>query len=170
MDSGVLARTKRVILAAAGQPDAVADAATMFAAQDVHALQQGIISDTSEDARRREEALSTIRQALGHDRARAAEQRGTTMSLDTAAEYALMLTAPAPPAPPAAAGLALGRLSARERDLVTLVARGRTDAQIAAELVISVRTVSSRLGRIRDKTGCRRRAELTRLALAAGLV
>jgi DNA-binding CsgD family transcriptional regulator len=62
----------------------------------------------------------------------------------------------------------LGRLSAGERELVTLVARGRTDAQIAAELVISVRTVSSRLDRIRDKTGCRRRAELTRLALAAG--
>ncbi len=66
--------------------------------------------------------------------------------------------------------MGLGRLSAVERELVTLVARGRTDAQIAAELVISVRAVSSRLDRIRDKTGCRRRADLTRLALAAGLV
>ena len=62
------------------------------------------------------------------------------------------------------------RLSARERDLVTLVARGQTDAQIAAELFISVRTVGSHLDRIRDKTGCRRRADLTRLALASGLV
>jgi len=33
----------------------------------------------------------------------------------------------------------------------------RTDAQIAAELVISIRTVRSHLDRIRDKTGCRRR-------------
>jgi DNA-binding CsgD family transcriptional regulator len=33
-----------------------------------------------------------------------------------------------------------------------------------------VRTVGSHLDRIRDKTGCRRRADLTRLALAAGLV
>ena len=48
--------------------------------------------------------------------------------------------------------------------------RGRTDAQIAAELFISVRTVRSHLDRIRDKTGARRRADLTRLALAAGLV
>ena len=46
----------------------------------------------------------------------------------------------------------------------------RTDAQIAAELVISIRTVRSHLDRIRDKTGCRRRADLTRLALSAGLV
>jgi DNA-binding CsgD family transcriptional regulator len=90
------------------------------------------------------------------------------MSLATAAEYAQMLTAlgPAPLAGPALRGT----LSARERELVTLVAQGRTDAQIAAELYISIRTVSSHLDRIRDKTGCRRRADLTRLALTAELV
>jgi predicted ATPase/DNA-binding CsgD family transcriptional regulator len=66
--------------------------------------------------------------------------------------------------------LGLARLSPRERELVTLVARGRTDAQIAAQLYITVRTVSSHLDRVRDKTGCRRRADLTRLALSAGLV
>ncbi len=59
-------------------------------------------------------------------------------------------------------------LSAREQELVALVAQGRTDAQIAAQLYISVRTVRSHLDRIRDKTGCRRRADLTRLALSAG--
>ncbi len=51
-----------------------------------------------------------------------------------------------------------------------LVAEGRTDAQIAAQLFISVSTVRSHLDRIRDKTGCRRRADLTRMALQAGLV
>ena len=92
------------------------------------------------------------------------------MSLATAAEYALLLAAPQrrrsrrPPAPGPAA-----RLSPRERELITLVAQGRTDAQIAAQLYITVRTVSSHLDRIRDKTGCRRRADLTRLALTAGL-
>ena len=116
----------------------------------------------------REEALRTIRQVLGPARVRAAEQRGAAMSLDTAAEYALMLTAAALPA--AAAGTGLGRLSARERELVTLVAQGRTNAQIAAQLYISVRTVGSHLDRIRDKTGCRRRADLTRLVPIAGLV
>ena len=42
--------------------------------------------------------------------------------------------------------------------------------QIAAQLYISIRTVRSHLDRIRDKTGARRRADLTRLALSAGLV
>ena len=114
-----------------------------------------------------EEQLRQARQALGPDRARVAEDRGATMSLATAAEYALMLTDPSPP--PSVVPRP-GQLSARERELVTLVAQGRTNVQIAAELHISVRTVGSHLDRIRDKTGCRRRADLTRLALATGLV
>ena len=115
----------------------------------------------------REEQLRQARLALGPGRARAAEDRGAAMSLAAAAEYALMLTDPGPPQP-AAPGF--GQLSARERELVTLVAQGRTNAQIAAQLYISVRTVGSHLDRIRDKTGCRRRADLTRLALSVGLV
>jgi predicted ATPase/DNA-binding CsgD family transcriptional regulator len=145
-----------------------AEAATVWAAVAVHARQQGAPIDANADeTRRREEALSKARQALGPARFGAAEQRGAAMSLDTAAEYALMLTAPPPPA---AAGSGLAGLSARERELVTLVAQGRTNAQIAAQLYISVRTVGSHLDRIRDKTGCRRRADLTRLALAEGLI
>ena len=83
------------------------------------------------------------------------------MRLATAAECALMLTDPSPPQPAAPGS---GQLSARERELVTLVAQGRTNAQIAAELHISVRTVGSHLDRIRDKTGYCRRVDLTRLA------
>jgi predicted ATPase/DNA-binding CsgD family transcriptional regulator/transcriptional regulator with XRE-family HTH domain len=116
---------------------------------------------------RREQQLRQARQALGPGRARAAEERGAAMSLAAAAEYAVMLTDPGPPQPAAPGS---GQLSAREWELVTLVAQGRTNAQIAAELHISVRTVSSHLDRIRDKTGCRRRADLTRLALSARLV
>lgn len=63
----------------------------------------------------------------------------------------------------------LTALSQREREVLTLVAVGRTDDQVAAELFISVKTVHSHLDRIRDKTGVRRRAELTRLAVRLGL-
>jgi DNA-binding CsgD family transcriptional regulator len=116
----------------------------------------------------RQESLREARQALGPARARAAEERGKAMSLATAADYVLMLTAAGPEPPVEAPGL--DALSPRERELLTLVARGHTDAQMAEQLHISVRTVSSHLDRIRDKTGCRRRADLTRLALSAGLV
>jgi DNA-binding CsgD family transcriptional regulator len=151
------------LCAATGRP---AEAVTVWAAYAARVPADG---DAPGVARRREEPLRAAWQALGPDRARAAEQRGAAMSLATAAEYALLLTEdPGPRHAPAAAGP--GGLSARERELVTLVAQGRTDADIAAQLYISIRTVRSHLDRIRDKTGARRRADLTRLALAAGLV
>ena len=143
-----------------------AEAVTLWAAFNAVLRRMGF-TNVAADARR-DELLREARQALGPARARAAEERGAAMSLATAAEYALMLTAPGPQ-PGIAAAPGGGRLSARERELVTLVAQGRTNAQIAAQLYISIRTVSSHLDRIRDKTGCRRRADLTRLALSAGL-
>jgi DNA-binding CsgD family transcriptional regulator len=152
------------ICAATARP---ADAITAWAAIDT-LRRQGGVAVPDREVRRREDALRQARRALGPDRARAAGQRGAAMSPATAAEYALMLSAPS--LPPAQAAPAAARLSARERELVTLVARGRTDAQIAAQLHISIRTVRSHLDRIRDKTGCRRRADLTRLALTAELV
>jgi DNA-binding CsgD family transcriptional regulator len=144
-----------------------AEAVTVWAAA-VALLRHEGYPETLPYERRRHEPLRKARQALGPAQARAAEERGAAMSLATAAEYALMLTAPGPQQPQAVPGLA--KLSGRERELVTLVARGRTNAQIAAQLYISVRTVCSHLDRIRDKTGCRRRADLTRLALSEGLV
>jgi predicted ATPase/DNA-binding CsgD family transcriptional regulator/DNA-binding XRE family transcriptional regulator len=121
------------------------------------------------DARLRQEPLRAARRVLGPGQARAAEERGMAMGWATATEYALLLTGPGPQQPQAP-GPGRGKLSARERELVTLVAQGATNAQIAAQLTISVRTVGTHLDRIRDKTGCRRRADLTRLALTAGLV
>jgi len=148
-----------------------AEAVTVWAA--MVALEHGGFSapshpDLPEGWFQRQEPLREARRALGPAQAQAAEERGAAMSLTTAAEYVLMLTA-ADPRPPAAAP-GLEGLSPRERELVTLVARGHTDAQIAGQLYISVHTVGSHLDRIRDKTGCRRRADLTRLALSAGLV
>jgi len=60
-------------------------------------------------------------------------------------------------------------LTDRERQVLSLLARGRTDRAIGEELAISVSTVRSHLDRIREKTGLRRRSELTRLAIDEGL-
>jgi DNA-binding CsgD family transcriptional regulator len=144
-----------------------AEALTLWAAFAVAARHEGL-TEPPWFVSRWEEQMRQARQALGPARARAAEDRGAAMSITAVAEYALMLTDPGSPQPAASTGP--GKLSGRERELVTLVAQGRTNAQIAAELYISVRTVGSHLDRIRDKTGCRRRADLTRLALTAGLV
>jgi DNA-binding NarL/FixJ family response regulator len=60
-------------------------------------------------------------------------------------------------------------LSAQERRVLALVAAGERDADIAARMAISIRTVRSYLDRIRDKTGRRRRPELTRFAIEQGI-
>jgi len=144
-----------------------AEAIAVWAAHAAMVRHEGY-ADPATFARRRDELRREARRALGPARTRAAEGRGAAMSMAVAAEYALMLTEPG--SRPLATGPDPGRLSARERQLITLVAQGRTNAQIAAQLHISIRTVGSHLDRIRDKTGCRRRADLTRLALTAGLV
>jgi DNA-binding CsgD family transcriptional regulator len=74
-----------------------------------------------------------------------------------------------PTAGQAPAGGSVGPLSEREREIVALLAGGATDAQIAERLFLSVNTVRSHLDRIRDKTGARRRPDLVRYALQAGI-
>ena len=83
------------LCAATGRP---ADAVTVWAAWDTFSQQRELAFGDAE-MRRHEDARRNAREVLGPDRARAAEQRGTAMSMATAAEYALMLTAPDPPPP-----------------------------------------------------------------------
>jgi len=144
-----------------------ADAVTMWAAY-ASCLEELGMSDTPSAEERRREPMRTAEQSLGSGRMRAAGERATAMTLAAAAEFAILLTAIDPQSLRIQPGLE--KLSPRERELITLVARGRTDTEIAAQLRISVRTVSSHLDRVRDKTSCRRRADLTRLAFSAGLV
>ncbi|MFC9123311.1 response regulator transcription factor, partial [Streptomyces sp. NPDC057067] len=75
----------------------------------------------------------------------------------------LTSTVPAPKEPHTA-------LSAREKDLVRLVARGLTNAEIAAELSISVGTVKTHLGNVQTKLTARNRVEIAAWAWESGLV
>jgi predicted ATPase/DNA-binding CsgD family transcriptional regulator len=112
--------------------------------------------------------MLAVRAELGDERALLADRRGASMPFETMLSFArTVLSEPPPPA--AGTSLTASRLTKRERELIALVADGHTNPQIAAQLFISVRTVNSHLDRIRDKTGCRRRSDLTRLALQAGL-
>jgi DNA-binding NarL/FixJ family response regulator len=61
-------------------------------------------------------------------------------------------------------------LTEREKEVLTLLATGETDRDIAEQLFISVRTVHGHLEDIRAKTGRKRRVHLTLYALERGLV
>ena len=62
-------------------------------------------------------------------------------------------------------GSSVRPLQGRELDVLRLVVQGKTDNEIGQELFISPRTVQNHLTRIREKTGLRRRSELTRWAV-----
>ena len=63
-----------------------------------------------------------------------------------------------------------GQLSEREADVLRLVALGMTNAEIAEQLFVSVRTVETHRSHIHQKLGVRSRAELVRLARESGLL
>jgi predicted ATPase/DNA-binding CsgD family transcriptional regulator len=91
-----------------------------------------------------------------------ARTEGRAMSPERAVEYALRSQetpeeAGAPPAHPAG-------LSAREVDVLKLVARGMTNAQVARELFISPNTVNRHLNSVYRKIGSSSRAAATRFA------
>jgi non-specific serine/threonine protein kinase len=60
-------------------------------------------------------------------------------------------------------------LTGREREVAALIARGRTNAQIAAALVIAERTAEAHVEHIRTKLGVRSRAQIAAWAVAHGL-
>jgi DNA-binding NarL/FixJ family response regulator len=62
-----------------------------------------------------------------------------------------------------------GGLTRREVEVLRLVSQGRTNRQIAAELVLSERTVANHLGSILAKTGADNRAAAATFALRNGL-
>jgi DNA-binding CsgD family transcriptional regulator len=61
-------------------------------------------------------------------------------------------------------------LTQREVDVIRLVAAGRTDREIAEDLIIGVRTVGTHVGNILNKTGAANRAEAATYASRNGLV
>lgn len=64
----------------------------------------------------------------------------------------------------------ISTLSAREREVLTLVAQGHTNQAVADRLGLSVKTVESYRARLMQKLGLTNRAELTRLAMDLGLI
>jgi DNA-binding NarL/FixJ family response regulator len=69
----------------------------------------------------------------------------------------------------AAPGSAFAVLSAREREVLQLVAEGKSTKETAARLNVSVKTVETHRKQIMDKLNIRSVAELTKYAIREGL-
>jgi predicted ATPase/class 3 adenylate cyclase/DNA-binding CsgD family transcriptional regulator len=108
--------------------------------------------------------VESARRGLPEATAAAAWEAGRAMRLDQAVAGAL---APADePAPASAADLPL---TAREREVVSLIARGRTNRQIADALVISERTAERHVANVMDKLDLTARSQIAVWAHERGL-
>jgi DNA-binding NarL/FixJ family response regulator len=110
-----------------------------------------------------------------NERAREAGAQGAAMKSSSGADLITALRAAATGVPrfsPAHPERPQGQrpLAPRERDVLRLVAAGRTNPEIAAELGLSTETVKTLLERINDKLGARRRAEAVAIAERRGLL
>jgi DNA-binding NarL/FixJ family response regulator len=70
----------------------------------------------------------------------------------------------------AGAPSAVAALTARQREILQLIAEGRSTREIAARLHLSVKTVETHRAQIMDRLGIRDVAGLTRYAIRIGLI
>ena len=74
------------------------------------------------------------------------------------------------PAPTRAAAAGLAELTEREREVLALVARGLSNAELAETLRVSLPTAKTHVSRILTKLGARDRTQLVILAYQSGIV
>jgi DNA-binding CsgD family transcriptional regulator len=91
------------------------------------------------------------------------------MTPEEAVEYAISEEPSAPTLDVSASPSYPSGLSAREAEVLALVARGLTNAQVANELFISPRTVNRHLNSVYHKLGVGSRAAAARFAAQHGL-
>jgi predicted ATPase/class 3 adenylate cyclase/DNA-binding CsgD family transcriptional regulator/tetratricopeptide (TPR) repeat protein len=161
-------------------------AATLHGAADRQYEQAGQAFDAKESKLRASDRARLL-DALGEAAFDAAYQHGRSLSQADAIALARRTAQPDPgPAlavtVPAARRASAGgsassassaspgrQLSAREREILALLAGGAGNAMIGQRLFMTTNTVRTHLDRIRDKTGARTRADLTRYAIEAGI-
>jgi len=115
-----------------------------------------------------EHYIGLVRAKLSDTEFEAEQAEGRTLSMEQAIEYALNLPF-GPPRLPQKGLEPSQELTEREREVVTLIARGLSNGEIADKLVLSKRTVEHHMANMLSKLGFTNRAQIVRWAMENGL-
>jgi non-specific serine/threonine protein kinase len=113
--------------------------------------------------------LDRTRFSLGEAAYETAHGQGRAMTLDKAVEYALTFAREGSTGQRSHARRPDDDLTAREREVVGLVALGLTNREIATTLMVSGRTAEAHIQNILNKLGYRSRAQIAAWAVERGL-
>jgi DNA-binding NarL/FixJ family response regulator len=115
-----------------------------------------------------EHYIGLVRAKLSVAEFEAEQEKGRSLSMEQAIEYALNLPF-GPPRLPQKGLEPSQELTEREREVVTLIARGLSNGEIADELVLSKRTVEHHIANILSGLGFTNRVQIVRWAMENGL-
>jgi non-specific serine/threonine protein kinase len=115
-----------------------------------------------------ERYLALARARLTEAEFQAEQAAGRAMSLEQAIDYAQSL--PLEPGASTTRGEKPGNLTERESEIATLIAQGKSNREIAGELVLSTRTVEKHVANILSKLGLASRTQIVRWAIEHGLM
>jgi len=115
-----------------------------------------------------EEYLELARARLTEVEFQAEQAAGRAMSLEQAIEYAQNL--PLISRATSVIREKLDELTRREREVVVLIVQGKSNREIAEELVLSTRTVEKHVANILSKLGLTSRAQIVRWAIEHGVI
>jgi len=112
--------------------------------------------------------LGLARERLAEASFQQQQTAGRSLSLEQAVEYARQLRVHSEAIPWTKEKF--GDLTEREREVAALIARGKTNREIAQELVLSKRTVEKHAANILSKLGLTSRSQIVRWAIEKGLI
>jgi non-specific serine/threonine protein kinase len=150
-------------------------AARMYAAASAYRQEIGVpVYDA--DRAQLEQSLSMIKAGIGEEEFKKAWSEGSQMSPEQALEYASQVDETVLQGEHASTSTPLkrakaqyGGLTAREREVAALIAKGRSNTEIARELYVGLRTVEAHVTAILTKLSFHSRTQIAGWAIDKGL-
>lgn len=136
--------------------------ARLFGANDAFSEKHGINLQPSEQVDF-DHYWKMVQEKLGTEAFQMLLMEGREMTLEQAVEYALETNEPD------RIKKALGGLTAREREVALLIARGKSNREIAGTMTVGVKTIETYVTRILHKLGFESRVQIATWAVDKGL-